>query len=705
MPDRRRLLALILALYVVAGGVLRIGLFLAYHEGALAIGQLLLALAWGVLFDALTGAVLLAPAALWLSLSGGAALARGWARFALLALVGTALVFGAAVEVFFFDEFNARFNHIAVDYVLFPGEVFTNIWQSYNVPLYVAVATASGALLAWPLLLPLRRCSFAPLPARRRLLGAGATALAAALAVGLLMALPAQVHANRITNEIAQNGLVQLVRAFATSHLDYEAYYHTLPAAEAAALAAAEFATAAPAPGQPYQPVKRFTPAVARARPLDVVVILEESLGSEFVGALKGPRNVTPGLDRWTRDGLLCTNLVAIGNRTVRGLEGVLCSFLPLPGDSVVKRDKSENVASVARVLKRQGYRTEFFYGGAGTFDHMKPFMADNGWDAFIEDGIVSSDFPPEAYRTAWGVADQYIFDSLLAHQRQAAADGKPFLGTLLSVSNHKPFLTPDTRVPRLSHTRVAHYLTFAGVALALCVAAWFLLHRRLGAVRLGLAYGVVAIGMGVLLYVRLQPTDTRENAVRYSDRALASYLDQAKAAGLLEHTVVLVVGDHGARVYGSQEIPAASYRIPALFLAPEARFHGAIIDRLCSQIDLLPTALSLAGVTYEAPFLGQDLLQVPLGEPGRAFLNHNRDIGMLTDTALVVLGLQKQVTWYRRESRASDAFTAVAPEGVDGELKTLEQRATAAFQTAYELYEHRRYVLPEPPAGAPTRP
>ena len=39
--------------------------------------------------------------------------------------------------------------------------------------------------------------------------------------------------------------------------------------------------------------------------------------------------------------------------------------------------------------------------------------------------------------------------------------------------------------------------------------------------------------------------------------------------------SVVLVVGDHGARVYGSELIPVESYRIPALFLAPDPRWRG----------------------------------------------------------------------------------------------------------------------------------
>jgi hypothetical protein len=86
-----------------------------------------------------------------------------------------------------------------------------------------------------------------------------------------------------------------------------------------------------------------------------VVVTLEESLGSDFSARFGPPSDgqeaVTPELDRWSREGLSFTNVIVTGNRTVRRLEGVLCSFLPLPGDAIVKRDHSENVASISRVL------------------------------------------------------------------------------------------------------------------------------------------------------------------------------------------------------------------------------------------------------------------------------------------------------------------------------------------------------------------
>ena len=47
-------------------------------------------------------------------------------------------IFLLFVEFFFFDEFKSRFNTVAVDYLLYPREVFINIWESYHVGVVLA---------------------------------------------------------------------------------------------------------------------------------------------------------------------------------------------------------------------------------------------------------------------------------------------------------------------------------------------------------------------------------------------------------------------------------------------------------------------------------------------------------------------------------------------------------------------------------------
>lgn len=685
--ERLRILAGLFGLILLIGFVLRVVLLV--QDGGTSWWGSLLAVVLGIVNDGLTAVVALTPLACWLWLSGGGSLVNRWWRIAMLTGIIAGLLFGAAVEYYFFAEFNARFNHIAVDYLLFPGEVATNVWQSYNVPLFLGLSVALGGGAAWGIDRWIGAAPFAPMPIRRRLqvavtaIGMG---IISVIALGLI---PAHPQGDRRTDEVAANGLVQLVRAFATSHLSYEDYYRVMPADAARQRAAQEVGWSSPT-----DPQRTFTAAVDRAKPLDVVVILEESLGSEFVKRLDGSHPATPGLERWMPQSLLLSNLVATGNRTVRGLEGVLCSFPPLPGDSIWKREKSERVATIAGILKDQGYQTQFFYGGAGAFDGMKPFALANGWQDFIEDGIVASDFPADAFRTAWGVEDGQVFKRLLEHQHAAAAAGRPFFGTLLTTSNHKPFLTPDSKDVRHSADRLkAAGLVGLEVAAGLIV-AWLLLRRRIGVVQLGLVTGLIITAYGIWAWVKIQPRDTRTHAVAYADKMLTAYLDQAKADGLLDHTVVLIVGDHGARVYGAEEIPAGSYRIPGVIIAPDERFHGMVIDQLCSQIDLAPTVLSIAGVSYRAPFFGRDLLRS--GDlPGRAWLIHNRDIGLLTDRELVVLGLQRSVTTYRRPDRGTDAFQQVP---VDAGWTELIDRATGLFQAASELYEGRSYALPAKP-------
>ncbi len=320
----------------------------------------------------------------------------------------------------------------------------------------------------------------------------------------------------------------------------------------------------------------------------------------------------------------------------MRGIEGILASFVPLPGDAILKRPKSDEIPTLARVFAARGYSTGFFYGGYAIFDSMKGFLAKNGWDEFVE----QPDYPDEAFRTAWGVADQYIFEALLERQKQARARGEKLFATLLSVSNHKPYLIPPESP------------------------------------------------------VNQRGLKGRSLGVAYADECLGAYLDALAAEGLLDDTLVLLVGDHGARVYGSEAIPAPSYRIPALFLAPDARWKGARVDRLCSQIDLGPTLLALAGIEDPVPFLGSSVLGQP-SDGGRAFLQHNRDVGILTDTTLVVLGLQKRIEYYTRSGRASDAFTLLPEARATSAQRELALDATAVFQSAYERYEAREYRYP----------
>ncbi len=623
--------------------VLRVVLFLAFPPAGLSPAETALALAVGLhrdVFAALLYALpllacfMILPDSLW---ERRVVRLGFWGGVALFWAVQIFLLF---VEFFFFDEFRSRFNTVAVDYLIYPHEVFVNIWESYHAGWIIFGSLAAGTAVA-----AASRKMFAP--AWRRPCGSAARlGWFAAVGAGWLLLLPTihlrppAISAERSLNQIADNGTVAFLAAAWSGNLDYAAFYPTLPPDEAYARARRLLTQ----PGTEFVESgnsirRRLAGDPARPR-LNVVILLEESMGSEFWGSLGARFSFTPEMDRLAEaEGWLFTNLYASGNRTVRGMEGVLASFPPLPGDSVVKRSLSDQVETVARALRRDGYATLFVYGGRGLFDRMRSFALRNGYERFLE----QKDFARPTFATAWGVCDEDIFDRALAEMRQMQAAGKPFLVTTLSVSNHKPFTYPRGRIAENPDDKV------------------------------------------------------REYAVKYSDYALGRFFAQARREPFWTNTIFAVVADHGARVYGEQTIPIHSYSIPLLILGPAVVDQPRRYDPLGGSLDVAPTLLGLIGRPRETIFFGRDLLRS--SGPGFAPLQHNRDIGILTDDRLAVLGLMRQEEVYAGDPRTGKMSRLNHFGPAERELL----RDTAAlYQVADDLYLHRAYHLEAPERPAP---
>jgi phosphoglycerol transferase MdoB-like AlkP superfamily enzyme len=190
-----------------------------------------------------------------------------------------------------------------------------------------------------------------------------------------------------------------------------------------------------------------------------------------------------------------------------------------------------------------------------------------------------------------------------------------------------------------------------------------------------------------------------RNNAVKYSDWCLGQFFEKAKQESFWTNTVFVVVADHGARVYGKQDIPIFSYEIPWVILGPAVVKAPQPIGTLGSSLDVSPTVLGLIGRPYETLFFGRDLLNDPPGG-ARALLNHNRDIGMFANGGMVVLGLQKTAAYYEGDPKVSELILAAQRTPA---LEELERNATALYQVADDLYTHRKYRIDGPASTAAT--
>ena len=586
----------------------------------------------GLVNDFVESLYLFAPLALYILLLPDNWFRTRWNRVVLhvgtlIGIVG--LLYLAATEYFFFEEFDARFNLVAFDYLAFPGEVFIDIWEAYPVVKVLLAAITLGSIITYALRPWLDASRITAVRLRERLLLFVPYAALLLLAIAYYPTDALSLSANRVENELLQNGHSSFFLAARTSDIDYESYYLTRPPAENRALLHVQLA------GDDVQFTQLAAGRLNRshaARPdglgrLNVVVVSSESFGAEFSKLHGSDKDWTPNFDAYAKQGLWFANTYASGTRTVRGLEAITASFPPIPTVSILRRPGNTGIATWGSVMQGLGYRTSFMYGGYGYFDNMNTFYEGNGFQV-----IDRADIPHVRFENIWGVSDEDLFDRAIEHFGQEFAAGRPFFSIVMTTSNHKPY----TFRPGLERE------------------------------------GIKAEGGG------------RQAGVRYADYALGYFLREAAKQPWFDNTIFVVVADHGARVYGKAAIPLETYEIPLMIYAPK-HLAPRQVDTLMTQIDIAPTVLGLLGLPYEAPFFGVDVLNRPAGQPRIALFSHNHDVAILRDDDLVVMSLGKTSQAYRYD-RALGTFTA-KPD--DTNLLPL---GIAYFQTAAELFKAHGY-------------
>ena len=631
---RGRLLPLALAALALftASTATRIALTLRPDVPALGLAELAWAFAWGVVFDAATIAYLLVPLAIALALTPGfIARTRAFRGLVVLAFFGVAwlAIVVALGEWLFWDEFAARFNFIAVDYLLYTHEVIGNIWQSYPVGrllvaigLLAAIATFFATRAIW-------RGAPAPLGWRLAavtlLAGGGLLYADWRLIDSSLKALPGSDAAT----ELAGNGIYEFFAANRRNELPYERNYASMPADEALAVVRANLRAEGFGPETWVDPerggIERTVAARDPAKRLNVVLVSIESLGAEFLGAYGNPRGLTPNLDRLAGESLWFSSVYSTGNRTVRGLEALSLALPPTPGQSIVRRPKNENLFTLGSVLEGLGYATVFAYGGYSYFDNMGPYFSANHYRVVDRRAVPAARIE---YENIWGVADEHLFDQVLDEidaAKRAQAD-RPVFVHVMTVSNHRPYTYPQGRID-------------------------------------------IPSGTG------------RDGAVKYTDYALGRFLEQAKRRAWFGDTLFVITADHGANARGTARIPVAQYRIPLFFYAP-GHVPPRKVERLMSQIDIPPTILGLLGAGYDSRFMGRDVLAADVSTD-RAFVANYQTLGYLRGDRIVILQPKRRVEHFLLRDGAYQP--APVPDAA------MQREAIAYYQLASHLFSSGR--------------
>ncbi|MDH5254533.1 MAG: LTA synthase family protein, partial [Gammaproteobacteria bacterium] len=146
-------------------------------------------------------------------------------------------------------------------------------------------------------------------------------------------------------------------------------------------------------------------------------------------------------------------------------------------------------------------------------------------------------------------------------------------------------------------------------------------------------------------------------------------------------NTLFTVVADHESKSIGNQLVPIFSFHIPGFIAGGPVQ--PRIVSRLASQVDLLPTTLSLMGFRATLPTTGIDQSRRDLEGPGHAMMQFNENAAWRVGDRVAILMPHHPV----REFRI--AGTELLPVPTDPEFA---RDALAEAQLPIQAYQERWY-------------
>ncbi len=493
-----------------------------------------------------------------------------------------AIVFNGISEYFFWNEFGVRYNFIAVDYLVYTNEVVGNIMESYPVVPMTLGIVVVTLLITWYLF-------------RRDLVQAEylkGWRWKAVVAPAYVAALFAAIGLLNFNTRFQDSGNVYVNELQANGlYKFYDAFvknsldYEQFYITRPEAEAEAFVHGVYGSTGDNLHAVSAGGGSEIRR---NIVLVTIESMSASYMERFGNTESITPVLDSLYRLGMAFDRVYATGNRTVRGLEAVTLSLPPCPGQSIIKRPNNAGMHSTGALLREKGYNVTYFYGGNSYFDNMETFFSGNGYDI-----VDQKSYSPEeiTFANIWGVCDEDAYRKVIRTLGEQSQDGKPFFAHVMTVSNHRPFTYPagKIRIPNDSKTRAG----------------------------------------GVL----------------YTDYALGQFLAEASKQPWFDNTIFLITADHCASSAGRTEIPLHKYHIPALIFAP-GFVAPQQIEGIVSQIDLMPTLLSLLDMDYDSHFYGRSIFDPDY--VNRAFIATYQDLGYLEGDTFTILSPVRRYEQYR---------------------------------------------------------
>ena len=314
-----------------------------------------------------------------------------------------------------------------------------------------------------------------------------------------------------------------------------------------------------------YSPVHR--PASGIMEKKNVVVLIVESFGREYIGALNPClddsqyKGYTPCIDSLIARSITFSHTYCNGRKSIDGMPSILSSIPMFIEPFFLTPASMNHVSGLASILGNEGYQTAFFHGAQRGSMGFQAFARSTGFKDYYgrEDFSRDKRFGGEQeFDGTWAIWDEPFLQYYCAKMSEMK---EPFMTAVFTASSHHPYVVPEKYRERFPEE---------GIEIHKCI--------------------------------------------RYTDMALGKFFRSASRQPWFKNTIFVLTSDHtNLSDHDYYQTDLGGFCSPIIIYEPGITdLQPAVQDKIAQQIDILPTVLGM--LHYPKPYFafGIDVLNTP---------------------------------------------------------------------------------------------
>lgn len=367
----------------------------------------------------------------------------------------------------------------------------------------------------------------------------------------------------------------------------------------------------------------------------NVVVIIVESMGREYLASLSHVQGYMPFMDSLTGRSLVFANAYANAERSNKSMCAILAGIPSFTDDAFMNTAyMDDRLEGLGTRMKQNGYATSFFHGGLNGEYKFNSFSRAAGFDRYFGRDEYGNNADYDGH---WGIYDE---EFLQFFANKLDAERTPFCSVVFTLSSHDPFPIPAKwkgHFPKGSQE----------------------IHESLG----------------------------------YTDMALRRFFQRAAKSPWYAQTLFVITGDHTFlyNVHPPWFTNAAGrFAVPIIFFRPDGSLHGQD-STVAQHLDILPSILDITGFDGSVNCFGRSLFKHDRVPYAAQYLNGQYQI-IEGDRLLVFNGeATKGLFNYKTDTLFRHDLTGLEPARAD----SMQLRLEAMVQRHAQALKENKLALP----------